>query len=116
MNTRTAVSHYLLSLLWSPGSRQQLAQACAVLVVLGPTLVLAFDHHGAERLPNHVHITADGQPAPAHLHGFEVPHVDGLEDAPANAEMAIVPAAPTGVVVLMFVQTLGLPSARPPVL
>src|SRR3954453_1516119 len=116
MNTTSAAFRSLVGLLRSPRSRQQLAQVWAALTLLGPVLLLAFDHHGAERLPNHVHLTAAGQSVPGPLHGFQVPHVDRRgENASPSDETAIVAAAPAAVLVLTLAQTVGLLSGQPPV-
>jgi hypothetical protein len=62
-----------------------------VLVFVFPILLGAFDHHGAERLPDHEHSVPLGQPTPAHAHGFTQPH----------EHMGLVPTDALSVVVLL---------------
>lgn len=56
-----------------------IARGLGHLALIGSLLylpfLLALDHHGAERIPTHQHLSADGH-VPPHVHGFEVPHVD----------------------------------------
>ncbi|MEA2640826.1 MAG: hypothetical protein QOF51_2220 [Chloroflexota bacterium] len=51
-----------------------LGYALVVGALLYPSVLLAVDHHGAERIPTHEHPAVDGV-IPTHVHGFEVPHI-----------------------------------------
>ncbi len=54
-----------------------LGHVMAMLAVMLPGLVVALDHHGAERIPTHMHLSADGAPVSTHSHEFEVSHRHG---------------------------------------
>lgn len=47
----------------------------AVVAPLIPTAGAIFDHHFAERMPDHGHVYF-GRPDLRHRHGYEVPHAD----------------------------------------
>jgi hypothetical protein len=86
----------------------------AALLLLSPGLLLTLDHHGAERLPMHAHAALAGEKVPAHLHGFEVAHMDGPGGTAAAPDApAVVASEPAAVLVLSSVQGLGMPLARP---
>jgi len=50
------------------------AHVLVIGALLTGLLVVALDHHGAERIPSHTHLTISGVPVPSHLHGFESVH------------------------------------------
>ena len=60
-STSTGVGHWLLCSL--------IAAALAFPIVFG-----VLDHHAAERLPTHGHLTALGEITRVHLHEFQAPH------------------------------------------
>jgi len=45
-----------------------------VVALLYVSVLLALDHHAAERIPTHEHIVTEGSSTPPHIHGFEVAH------------------------------------------
>jgi hypothetical protein len=98
----------------SPRYRGYAARAVTAMLLLLPLALLTLDHHGAERLPSHTHAVPAGQQVPKHLHGFEVAHVDAPGHTATVPEApAVVPPEPAAVLVLSFVQGLGVPLARP---
>src|SRR5581483_8821259 len=87
---------------------------CAALMLLFPVLVVAFDHHGVERLPGHAHLTMDGESVPPHFHGFEVPHSHRSGRASVSPSVvAIGMAQPAAFLSMATEQAASMPHARP---
>jgi len=72
----------LVRLLHRTDTQRLLAHVLVIGVLLTSMFVVALDHHGAERIPNHTHLTMDGAAVSPHLHGFERAH---LHDHPATS-------------------------------
>lgn len=72
--------------------RELLRGSAAFVLLLFPTMLLAVDHHGAERIPTHEHVVALGELTPAHVHPFE--RVHGHEHAEASAGGDVVVRGP----------------------
>jgi hypothetical protein len=81
--------------------------------LLTPILLVAIDHHGAERIATHAHLSPVGENVPPHVHGYEVPHTHGAPSANPEVAPLIVPAVPTVVVALALAQVSSLPISRP---
>jgi hypothetical protein len=95
--------------------RRWLAHLAAMWIIVFPIVVIALDHHGAERIPGHEHLTPFGETPPAHLHGFEVAHVHGpaVTTAPATTP-ALATAQPIVLTILSFLQDAALrPNGAP---
>jgi hypothetical protein len=64
---RTYVSGGLMAASWS--------MCCLLaLAVVFPGLLVAFDHHGVERIPAHAHLSMASSPQEGHSHAYEHGH------------------------------------------
>jgi hypothetical protein len=72
-------------------TRRAVGQLWIAFALLWPMLLLAVDHHGAERIPTHKHIDPLGEPAVEHAHGFTLGHVHQT----AEPGVTVPPAAPS---------------------
>jgi hypothetical protein len=111
-----AQARWVLHLVRSPRCREYAVRAITAVLLLGPILLLALDHHGAERIPTHSHVEPLAQAAPPHVHGFEVRHVDTpVRNVEPPATPSVVAPEPAAVLVLSFAQVLGMPLDRAPI-
>src|SRR4051812_10441263 len=62
-----------------------MANALVIGALLTSLFVMALDHHGAERIPSHTHLTMDGASVTPHVHGFERAH---NHDRPGTSTVA----------------------------
>src|SRR5438067_13639546 len=92
-----ALARRVLRAARSPRCREDVARAAMVIVLLTPILLLAADHHGAERLPTHAHAAPAGRTVSAHLHSFEMPHVDGVHTPVSVGAPVVVAPQPVAV-------------------
>ena len=91
-------------------ARQCLGRLALALAVVSPMLLVALDHHGAERIPGHEHVAPSGQPVATHAHLFEQPHGHALRPTDLSLLiLTVVPAHPTALAALTLVEHLGLP-------
>jgi hypothetical protein len=65
----------LADYLRSVAVRRAIDHLLVISSLLVSLVVVAVDHHGAERIATHVHLTADGGKAPAHVHAFQQAHM-----------------------------------------
>lgn len=89
-----------------------LPPAASLLALLLASLIVAFDHHGAERIPAHGHLLAPGQTT-AHVHGFERPHEHPEEASASSGEsvVSLVRSEPAVIVTTFSILTaLAIPS------
>jgi hypothetical protein len=84
--------------------RRWAANIAAALLVLFPVLVVSLDHHGAERIATHQHLS-DSAEVPPHVHGFEMAHLHGPAAVPASSTMpAIAAPEPVALMVISLAQ------------
>ena len=87
---------------------------CSLLAVAlaFPTLFVALDHHGVERLPTHLHVTSTAGVADAHAHTYDVAHSHAgtAADVESSAALIVRAAAQTPLFVLLTLVGLALPA------
>ena len=84
---------------------QIVAHWLLILSLLSTFLLIAVDHHGAERIPTHRHFGTESSLPTAHLHGFEMTHRHDGQPLPVQASALLVTAndaSPQGVELLAF--------------
>jgi hypothetical protein len=80
------------------------------LALLWPVVLVALDHHGAERIPEHEHVLPIGGTVTGHLHGFELPHthVPAVAGA-APTTPTVAPPQASALIAMTLLEYIGLP-------
>jgi hypothetical protein len=91
-------------------ARHWTGRVTLAVALLFPIVVVALDHHGAERLPGHQHVGQFGESAEPHAHGFQVPHT---HEAPGSVSPdltpTVAPAQQAAILVTALLESVGLP-------